>query len=183
MHAVLSREVASQAIFASSVQGARRIRGSGIYPTAANVNHECVPNVARTDAFDSTDSCNTRIALRTLHELPPGEEILLSYMPLHSEVDTRQLQCQDVYGFECSCPRCLCEMQGGEDAPGDSSDTALDPTYLQMFLLKYTCSVDECYGTYVPVEGSAEGRVCCNMCGHQRTEADFSLEVEQLFCE
>jgi hypothetical protein len=34
-------------------QGERRIRGTAIYPQAALLNHECLPNVARFDDFDS----------------------------------------------------------------------------------------------------------------------------------
>ena len=34
-------------------QGERRIRGTAIYPQASLLNHECLPNVARFDDFDS----------------------------------------------------------------------------------------------------------------------------------
>jgi hypothetical protein len=34
-------------------QGERKIRGTGIYPTASLLNHECLPNVARVDNFDA----------------------------------------------------------------------------------------------------------------------------------
>lgn len=34
-------------------QGERRIRGTGIYPAASLLNHECLPNVARVDNFDA----------------------------------------------------------------------------------------------------------------------------------
>ena len=37
-------------------QGERRIRGTAIYPLACYVNHECLPNVARMDDFDSSQS-------------------------------------------------------------------------------------------------------------------------------
>lgn len=29
------------------MQGERRVRGGGIYPTASLLNHECLPNVVR----------------------------------------------------------------------------------------------------------------------------------------
>ena len=35
------------------LQGERRIRGTAIYPQASFLNHECLPNVARFDHFDS----------------------------------------------------------------------------------------------------------------------------------
>ena len=43
-------------------QGERRIRGTAIYPLACCVNHECLPNVARVDDFDSSQyPHNTRV--------------------------------------------------------------------------------------------------------------------------
>lgn len=36
-------------------QGERRVRGGGIYPTAALLNHECLPNVAR--QVPTADTC------------------------------------------------------------------------------------------------------------------------------
>ena len=36
-----------------ALQGERRIRGTAIYPQASLLNHECLPNVARFDDFDS----------------------------------------------------------------------------------------------------------------------------------
>ena len=45
------------------MQGERRIRGTAIYPLACCVNHECLPNVARVDNYDSRDQYphNTRV--------------------------------------------------------------------------------------------------------------------------
>jgi hypothetical protein len=34
-------------------QGERQVRGSGIYAFASLLNHDCLPNVARFDAFDA----------------------------------------------------------------------------------------------------------------------------------
>jgi SET domain len=94
---------------ARGAQGDRRVRGTGIYPRASMVNHDCLPNVARFDAFDSGqpgEPTNTRLQLRALQDLPTGEEITLSYFPLHWSLEERQLQCGAQYAFRCTCPRC-----------------------------------------------------------------------------
>lgn len=54
-------------------KGERHIRGAGVYVRASLVNHECLPNVARFDSFDSQQQGSTCIELRALHDLPPGE--------------------------------------------------------------------------------------------------------------
>jgi SET domain len=173
----------------ATVQGERRIRGSGIYAQASLVNHECLPNVGRVDDFDADSENRTHIALRTLHALPAGEQIFASYTPLHWELSVRQQQCQEVFGFQCCCPRCLCERDLDDETHSNSDHGDLqqssdvepaDPGYVQIFLLKYVCSQASCFGTLVPEEGSVDKVAQCNICGYRRTEADFlqSLEVE-----
>ncbi len=88
-------------------QGERRTRGTAFYPRASLVNHECLPNVARVDDFDTTGPSNMAMRLVALHNIPMGEEVTQSYFPLTWDYEARQQQCQQQYGFECSCPRCL----------------------------------------------------------------------------
>lgn len=108
--------------------GERRLRGTGLYPTAALLNHECMPNLARFDAFDAAPlpaggggggggvlsnpvtpypGDNARIAFRALHALPAGEELTCAYFPLHLSLAERQARCRGQYGFTCTCPRCM----------------------------------------------------------------------------
>ncbi|KAL4525951.1 hypothetical protein Ndes2437B_g07227 [Nannochloris sp. 'desiccata'] len=91
----------------------RRLRGSGLYPLASRVNHECLPNAARFDDFDRTElssstapGSNTALSLRALHALPAGEEVTQSYFPLTWSFLQRQERCREQYGFICRCPRC-----------------------------------------------------------------------------
>lgn len=91
----------------------RRLRGSGLYPLASRVNHECLPNAARFDDFDGTGlssstvpGSNTALSLRALHALPAGEEVTQSYFPLTWSFLQRQERCREQYGFTCRCPRC-----------------------------------------------------------------------------
>ena len=88
---------------AADADGARRVRGGALYPRCALVNHECLPNAARFDAFDwvpsnwpTTDS--TAVVLRAMHDLPPDTEVVISYFPLNWTHKERQEQAQQVGG-------------------------------------------------------------------------------------
>lgn len=52
-----------------------------------------------------------------------------------------------------------------------------DSTYIQLYLLKYLCPQRKCFGTLAPMP-DARDVYECNICGHQRTEAEFMAEVE-----
>ncbi|GLI62126.1 hypothetical protein VaNZ11_004662 [Volvox africanus] len=103
--------------------GERRLRGSALYAQASLVNHECLPNVARFDFFDSGRPNSTHVTFRALHDLPPGTELAQSYVPLHWGLAERQAQCRDVYGFDCTCPRCQTESQWSDDEGEDDDES------------------------------------------------------------
>ncbi|GAX82783.1 hypothetical protein CEUSTIGMA_g10209.t1 [Chlamydomonas eustigma] len=91
------------------------------------------------------------------------------------------------------------------DLPPNTEEGPLDPTYLQIYLMKYACSRPQCYGTLVPLPSSSlpsqlrspnvptlpasalpEGAMNepsqlfeCNVCCFQRTEEQFLVELEQ----
>lgn len=48
--------------------------------------------------------------------------------------------------------------------------------YLQIFLLKYLCPSEGCFGTMAPCLGSDMHE--CSVCGRQRSEAQFLAELE-----
>ena len=62
--------------------------------------------MTRIDDFDAPGPDNMAMRLVALHDIPAGEEITQSYFPLTWDLEARQQQCQEQYGFECSCPRC-----------------------------------------------------------------------------
>lgn len=66
---------------------------------------------------------------------------------------------------------------GAGGQPGGEAD-ALEPTYLQLFLLKYMCPRRHCFGTLAPAAVGTDVHVC-NVCGGQRTEAEFMAELEK----
>jgi hypothetical protein len=69
---------------------------------------------------------------------------------------------------------------GGGGGGGGDDRGPLEPTYLQLFLLKYMCPREGCFGTMAAVPGGAgAGGACeCNVCGGVRTEAEFLAELE-----
>ncbi|EFJ49771.1 hypothetical protein VOLCADRAFT_104220 [Volvox carteri f. nagariensis] len=102
--------------------GERRLRGSALYAQASLINHECLPNVARFDDFDSDLPDRTHVTFRALHDLPPGTELAQSYVPLHWDLAERQAQCREVYGFACTCPRCQTESRWSDDDDDDEGE-------------------------------------------------------------
>lgn len=70
------------------------------------------------------------------------------------------------------------EMQSlASDQEMDTDTGKADEAYIGMFLLKYVCPKEDCFGTMIPLEGVSSHK--CNMCGLQRTEEEFMAAVEQ----
>lgn len=188
-HLISRDEINAYGIMTHSGQdGERNLRGSAFYAQAALINHECMPNVARFDDFDAVEPAdsapraNTFVTFRTLHDLPAGEEYTQSYFPLCLTLEERQQRCQELYGFTCTCPRCRREAtweqndeQGMADAEqgGDEASAA----YVELFVMKYVCPNEDCFGTMAPFSGQPD-IYQCNMCGKTRTEAEFLAELE-----
>ena len=63
------------------------------------------------------------------------------------------------------------------DQDMDADSGKADEAYIGMFVLKYMCPTDACYGTMIPVYRTDSH--ACNMCGFQRTEQEFMAAVEQ----
>lgn len=103
---ILRRDAANA--YGISLDGGETLRGTALLGTASRLNHECMPNVARLDAFDAPAEgmANTVVAFKALHAIPSGEELTQSYFPLNWEVEERQERCRELYGFSCTCPRC-----------------------------------------------------------------------------
>ncbi len=53
----------------------------------------------------------------------------------------------------------------------------LDPTYLQLYLLKYVCPVPDCFGT-LAAQAPGSGMLQCSVCGGVRSENDFMSELD-----
>lgn len=153
------------------------IRGSALYKDASRINHECLPNLARCDEFDSNDRENTFMIFKALHDLPSGAELTQSYFPLGWDFEERQTRCSSVYGFTCSCPRCVTESQG---TILDKNKDIVDEGYISVFLLKYLCVDGACEGTMIPVQDCVEKTLVCNVCSKTRNEAQFLAILENV---
>lgn len=66
-------------------------------------------------------------------------------------------------------------LQAAQATGGDRE--AMDPVYLQIFLVKYLCSQPGCFGTLVP-QALGSTVHACNVCCKARTEAEFIAELE-----
>lgn len=188
--------------------GERRVRGGAIYPLASNVNHECLPNAARFDWFDGASSSadsgaaeatiaaaagagfgaagaagqnslsNAALYLRTLHAIPAGEELTISYFPLHWTLNERGMRCREQYGFECRCPRCqeestwLSEEQ--EDEGEDEGETLSDAGDAQDDIS--SAGDDEDLGDAVEVDHHQQQHGACDEGGADEMEGEARVD-------
>lgn len=179
----------------------RQLRGSGLYPIASRINHECLPNATRFDNFDrlpdfsSPPGSNTSICLRMLHDLPAGEEITQSYFPLTWNFEERQERCREQYGFDCSCPRCKEEVllsslatEFDETSHGNDwhheEENKIDSSYIDVFLIKYVCPDEGCEGTMAPLHPQVQDAnqvLECSVCSRKRTEQEFLKYLDECF--
>jgi len=86
------------------------MRGMGIFPLLACLNHSCRPNCAY--VFDSETG---KMCLRALDGIPAGAELCVHYTNLLVPRDVRQKELQETKHFLCACSRCQGEGEG-EDA-------------------------------------------------------------------
>lgn len=86
--------------------------GVGLYPSMSLLNHSCDPNCVI--VFEGT--C---LHLRTVKEIPQGEELTISYIDVKMPSHMRQLQCQRQYCFTCDCDRCMSKDKDEDMLAGD----------------------------------------------------------------
>lgn len=60
--------------------------------------------------------------------------------------------------------------------PLEADPGPLEPTYLQLFLLKYVCATPACFGTCAPT-APGSGQLVCSVCGVTRSEDDFLADL------
>ncbi|KAK8478238.1 hypothetical protein V6N13_069948 [Hibiscus sabdariffa] len=102
--------------------GQRSVRAYGIYPKASFFNHDCLPNACRFDYLDSALDRNTDFIVRTIHDVPQGREICLSYFPVNLNYSARQKRLAEDYGFTCDCDRCKVEANWSDNEAEDVND-------------------------------------------------------------
>ncbi|KAM4693769.1 histone-lysine N-methyltransferase SMYD3 isoform 2-T2 [Discoglossus pictus] len=84
----------------------------GLYPSMSLLNHSCDPNCVI--VFEG--KC---LLLRTVKEIPKGEELTISYIDVKMPTHMRQAQLQRQYCFMCNCHRCLQRDKDEDMLAGD----------------------------------------------------------------
>ncbi len=73
--------------------------GSAVYASISLINHSCYPTAARVQRGVSQ-------AVLALRDLQIGAEISISYVPLESNKQQRQIALAEHWFFACDCARC-----------------------------------------------------------------------------
>ena len=87
------------------------ILGLGLYQTVVFLNHSCNPNCI---AVFNGSTCD----LRSIRNIEPGEELCISYTELMRPQSVRQEVLKKQYYFDCTCSRCLNEIEQGSEMNG-----------------------------------------------------------------
>uniref|UniRef100_A0A8C5AW36 SET domain-containing protein n=1 Tax=Gadus morhua TaxID=8049 RepID=A0A8C5AW36_GADMO len=88
--------------------------GVGLYPSLSLLNHDCRPNCVV--VFEGS-----RLVLRAVKDVCPGEELLISYIDTVSVTADRQRQLSDQYHFTCNCQCCGTQAMDGAMLCGEES--------------------------------------------------------------
>ena len=86
-------------------------KGWAVYPLLSLANHSCDPNCK------VTFSDSNMVSLITLREIASGEELTLSYVDVHANLEKRRGKLQARYGFHCVCSKCVVEEKQMSSAP------------------------------------------------------------------
>jgi hypothetical protein len=171
------------------------IRGYGIYPHLALVNHSCIPNCIRWDNVDNNNNDNNNNSRRSmryvsLHDIPIGTELLTSYVPISWNYSERQDYLKELFGFECKCLRCILENPKKSKKHkiiinNEKNVDKIDKNYVNLYLLKYLCREGFCTGSMSPIKdydaNDLTKSYCeCNTCGRRRSDADFLKELQEM---
>ncbi|KAK0715343.1 hypothetical protein B0H67DRAFT_490682 [Lasiosphaeris hirsuta] len=73
----------------------------GVFPKVARINHSCRPN-----AYYRFSQRRLAIEMVAYVPIEAGQEILISYIPLHLKHGERRKYLKDNWGFECRCSLC-----------------------------------------------------------------------------
>jgi len=74
-----------------------------IFPKGARFNHSCAPSAY-------ADCTRSELWVRALRDIPKGEEVCISYVPVSEAIEKRKKKLEG-YGFECDCQRCQEEKE------------------------------------------------------------------------
>lgn len=86
---------------------------------------------------------------------------------------------------------CDSSVKASSMSPDQREQAAVEAQYIELYLMKYICTVPDCFGTFVPKDnhptrdnnGSSSRSMTCNVCGNERTEEEFMSVVQKLLSE
>ncbi|KAF0899499.1 hypothetical protein E2562_019982 [Oryza meyeriana var. granulata] len=181
----------------------RKARAYAVYPRAALLNHDCLPNACHFDYADRPGPGNTDIVVRALHDITEGREVCISYFAANWQYKDRQCRLLEDYGFQCECERCQVESKwkldddneggdgddkmeeededGGDDGmeqeDGDGGSYSEDDFPHAFFFVRYLCNHGDCYGMLAPLPPLPNGEPSrvfeCNVCGNLKNEDEI----------
>ncbi|KAJ3021860.1 UNVERIFIED_CONTAM: hypothetical protein HDU68_009428 [Siphonaria sp. JEL0065] len=85
---------------------------SGLLLTLSYANHSCEPN-AKVFEEEGINGDHPIYSLWTTRDIQPGEEILISYIDMETQIhehEARKRKLESKFCFTCGCGVCLCEV-------------------------------------------------------------------------
>lgn len=134
----------------------------GLYPLAAVMNHDCVPNIRY--AYDK----NSIMAVRASKLIRKGEQIFNSYTKFLWGTQQRRIHLAYSKNFLCKCERCL------------------DPTELNSYISALKCVRPGCDSTLLPLDPLAikspwQCKNCDFKLDHARVSRIADIFSKQIF--
>eukprot|EP01041_Mallomonas_annulata_P004777 gene4777-9503_t len=96
----------------------------GLFPTTSMLNHSCVPNCSHHFLFEAGRW--PRLVMVAMEDIPEGDELCYSYVPLYQSTGARQNQLDSAYGFQCDCNRCHRRGSTGSEPSDFPNDDVID---------------------------------------------------------
>jgi SET and MYND domain-containing protein len=83
----------------------------------------------------------------------------------------------DIQAAAATAAAAVAVASGKQQQQQQQQQEPLDPAYLSLFMLKYVCPREGCFGTMAAVQGRDGCE--CSVCGALRSEAEFIAGLEQ----
>lgn len=88
-------------------------------PLLAMINHSCDGNIAiyrpvytnSVGWLQRKQASQVMLALMPLREIEPDEELTITYIDFQEHVDKRRARLKSSYLFDCTCPKCLSDLE------------------------------------------------------------------------
>lgn len=102
------------------------VKGAGIYPLGALLNHDCVPNCLITYDQDQTQT------VRAVRNIDAGEELCHSFVDVCTPTSSRRRELKKWYGFDCICLRCKSGIYITKNSPAKNKNEDICEKYCEL---------------------------------------------------